>query len=296
MEIVLLGTGCPNVDPGRLGPAQLVLHGDITLLIDCGSGVTQRLIAAGTTGRDVDALLLTHLHSDHLVDLFQLISTSWQQGRDRPPRIFGPSGTRRFVDGLMETWRPELEQRKAHEARKSNIALEPEVIEFEAGEIYREGGLVVEAVEVDHRPVAPAFGFVVRADGETVVFSGDTRRCPALISAARDADLLVHEVFIHREFTAVPGRTQDTIANVAAYHTASREVGKVAAEANVRGLLLTHFVPSRFDREALLEEVRADFPGPLLIGEDLMRVDITTGTVRHAGAVMSFGPGWFGKK
>ena len=130
---------------------------------------------------------------------------------------------------------------------------------------------------------------------QTAVFSGDTRRCPALISAARGAGLLVREMFIHREFTPVPGRSKDTIANVASYHTAAHEVGEVAAEAGVRCLVLTLFVPSRFDRDALLEEVRTDFSGPLLIGEDLMRIDLTTGTVRHAGAVMSFGQGWFGK-
>src|SRR3546814_8928748 len=86
---------------------------------DLGSGVTQRLVAAGTPGRALDALLLTHLHSDHLVDLYQLIVSSWHQGRDRPLPVYGPPGTRRYVEGLMALWEPELSLRIAHEKRPS---------------------------------------------------------------------------------------------------------------------------------------------------------------------------------
>src|SRR3546814_6522148 len=96
MEIVFLGTGCPVVSTERYGPAQLILADNAKILVDCGSGVTQRLVAAGTPGRALDALLLTHLHSDHLVDLYQLIVSSWHQGRDRPLPVYGPPGTRRY--------------------------------------------------------------------------------------------------------------------------------------------------------------------------------------------------------
>jgi ribonuclease Z len=133
MEITLLGTGCPVVHTGRYGPAQVVRHDGHAVLIDCGSGVTQRLLGAGLSGREIDAVLLTHLHSDHLVDLFQLIVSSWHQGRDRPQRVFGPPGTRAYVDGLMALWRPELEQRIAHERRPSTAALEVEVTEIGPG-------------------------------------------------------------------------------------------------------------------------------------------------------------------
>src|SRR5579872_5195468 len=127
MKVTLLGTGCPQCDPDRLGPASLVQHGGHQLLIDVGSGATQRLISAGSSGRKLQAVLLTHLHSDHIVDLFQLVISSWHQGRDRPQRIYGPAGTRRFVDRLMALWRAELEQRIAHEIRPSTAALEVEV-------------------------------------------------------------------------------------------------------------------------------------------------------------------------
>lgn len=286
MELTLLGTGCPNVDPQRMGPAQLIRHGGHALLIDCGSGVTQRMVSAGFPCREIDAVLLTHLHSDHLVDLFQLISTSWQRGRDRPQRIHGPPGTRRFVEGTLELWKTELEGRIAHEARASTAALETEIVEFAEGEVLRLGELTVEAVKVNHQPVENAFGFICTTPGEKVVISGDTTYCPPLIQAARGADLLVHEVFIHRGIQVVPGiRTQETIDNVSSYHTVSDVVGKVAAEAEVQGLVLSHFVPTQFDKQALLDEVRRDFGGFLAIGEDLMKIDVTARTVSHAGAL-----------
>jgi ribonuclease Z len=290
MEIVFLGTGCPVVSTERYGPAQLILAEGARLLVDCGSGVTQRLVAAGTPGRDLDALLLTHLHSDHLVDLYQLVVSSWHQGRDRPLPVYGPPGTRRYVDGLMALWEPELSLRIAHEKRPSIDALKVEVTEIAAGQTLAFGGLAVEVVEVDHKPVRHAFGFVFRAGGRTLALSGDTRRCAALIAAARGADLLVHEVFVHREMPVVPGvRSAETVANVAGYHTLSGEVGKIAAEAGVKALALTHFVPPAADRAALLAEVAADFGGPLVLAEDLLRIDLAARRIAYRNAVIGLG-------
>lgn len=290
MEFVFLGTGCPVVSTERYGPAQLILGEGAKVLVDCGSGVTQRLLAAGTPGRDLDALLLTHLHSDHLVDLFQLVISSWHQGRERPLPVYGPPGTGRYVEGLMALWEPELAQRIAHEKRPSTAALEVAVTEIAAGETLAFGGLTVSVVEVDHRPVRHAYGFVFEGGGKRLAISGDTRRCPALIEAARGADLLVHEVFVHREMPVVEGvRSAETVANVAGYHTLSSEVGKIAAEAEVACLALSHFAPPACDRKALLEEVTADFPGPVILGEDLMRIDLARGSLTHGNAHLSLG-------
>jgi ribonuclease Z len=185
MELTLLGTGCPQCDPERLGPASLVRYAGRAFLIDCGSGVSQRLVAAGSAGAALDAIFLTHLHSDHIVDLFQLVISSWHQGRDRPQRVFGPPGTRRFVDGLLALWQAELAQRIAHEVRPSTAALNVEVNEIAAGEVFRIDDLAVSAVAVNHLPVRHAFGFVFAAGGRRLVFSGDTAFCPALVEAAR---------------------------------------------------------------------------------------------------------------
>jgi ribonuclease Z len=290
MQITLLGTGCPQCDPDRLGPAALVRAAGRAFLVDCGSGATQRLVSAGSSGAALDAVLLTHLHSDHLVDLYQLIVSSWHQGRDRPQRVFGPQGTRRFVEGTLALWRDELALRLAHERRPSTAALEVEVTEIAPGTVLDEGGVAIEAVAVDHAPVREAYGFVFRAAGLAAAFSGDTRRCPALVEAARGADLLVHECFIHREMHAKPGvRSAETIAAVASYHTLSSEVGKVAAESGVKALALTHFVPTRFDKHALLAEVARDYAGPILVGEDLMTIDLAARSVAYRGALIGLG-------
>jgi len=287
MELVLLGTGCPQCDPDRRGPASLVRHGGLNFLVDCGSGVTQRLVEAGASGAAIDALLLTHLHTDHLVDFYQLVISSWHQGRDRPQRVFGPEGTRRFVEGTMELWRTERELRIAHEKRPSTRAFEIAVTEIGPGGFWDEDGVRIEAVAVAHQPVRQAFGFVFAAGGRRLALSGDTTRCPALIEAARGADALLHECFIHREMRVGPGRSAEGMRNIAAYHTLSDVVGKVATEAGVGMLILNHFVPTRFDRGALAAEVRRDWRGPLAIGEDLMRYDLDTRTLAHRDVVVA---------
>ena len=120
--------------------------------------------------------------------------------------MVGPAGTRAFVEAQMEAWRFDLERRIRHECRPSTVALEVEVEEVAHGDRLAVGGIDVEVVEVDpHVPVVPALGFVFRAGGRAAALSGDTRFCPALIEAARGADLLVHEVFIHREMKPVKG-------------------------------------------------------------------------------------------
>lgn len=290
MKVTLLGTGCPIADEDRFGPATLVRGPESNILVDCGSGVTQRLLSAGCPGRGVDALLLTHLHSDHLVDLYQLIISSWHQGRPRPWRIYGPPGTRDYVDGLMDLWRKEREGRIAHEQRPDTVGLEVEVEEVADGEVLKLGDFEVSVVEVNHKPVPVAFGFVFRHQGLSAVISGDTTYCPELIAAARNTDLLVHEVFLHRDLPEIPGvRTREGTNNVASYHTLSNVVGKVAAEAGARCLMLTHFVPTRFDRETLLAEVRESYEGPLIIGEDLMTYDVGERTLWVGEALLTFG-------
>lgn len=282
MDLTLLGTGCPSVDLDRHGPANLVDGGaGARILVDCGSGVTHRLLEAGCPGSEIDALLLTHLHSDHIVDLFQLIISSWHQGRDRPQRVIGPPGTRRFVNGLLELWKPELDQRIAHEKRPSIDALSVEVDEISGGDTLSFGGMSVDVVAVNHLPVKHAFGFIFKTTGEKLAISGDTTYCPSLIKAAQGCDMLLHEVLIHRELPVIDGkRTAETVTAMQAYHTVSDQVGKVAREAKAKSLVLTHFVPPKFDEKGLLDEVQKDFKGPVIIGEDLMRLSVSDGTRR----------------
>jgi ribonuclease Z len=286
MRITLLGTGCPAVHPRRLGAAQLIEGGGARLLVDCGSGCTQRLVEAGHSPATPDALLVTHLHSDHLVDLWQLTVAGWHAGRARPLRLYAPPPVLAHARALEAAWAEERAQRLAWEARPNPDGFALELIAIEPGQTLHFGELRVTVIEVDHRPVAPALGFLFADGHHRLAFSGDTRRCPGLIEAARDCDLLVHEVFAHGVMQPREGvRSAATIRAVEAYHTTATEVGALAAEAGARALLLTHIVPPDVPPERLLADVRAHYAGPVIVGEDLVTVDLATLTVRWRGMV-----------
>jgi len=288
--VTLLGTGCPNVSPRRYGAGQLVECGGLKLLVDIGSGVTQRLVEAGSNGAEIDALLVTHIHSDHLVDLYQFIISAWHQSRDRPQVIYGPPGIRKLVEAHMDAWKDERELRIQFEKRTSTAAFEIEVHEFdEGGELIGHDGARISAVRVDHNPIEYAFGFVFEADGRKLVLSGDTRPCDGLIEVAKGADVLVHEVFQHGRSRAPSGtRTSQSIEQVESYHTLSTDVGDVARKADVGALILTHLVPPDADPSQLIADARKDYPGFIAVGEDLMRIDVARRSVAWRQANVAF--------
>ncbi|CAD7697622.1 unnamed protein product [Ostreobium quekettii] len=290
LNVTFLGTGVPIPSPTRFGPSSLVRGANATILIDCGSGVTQRLAALGLTGAQVNALFLTHLHADHVVDIFQLLVTGWGARRDRPLPIYGPVGTRAFLEGQMHAWQPEFDHRidYAGDARDA-LALDLNVTEFGNGSIGAFYGLEVTAIEVDHRPLVPAYGFLVQGEGQRVVFSGDTRPTAAITTAAKGADLLVHEVVIP---AALPRWPSEAAERIAAWHTRSDEVGKIAHEAGVGCLALNHIAPPNADRGSLLLDVAADYGGPVVVAEDLWTVDVSRGWLTVAGGgVLALGRG-----
>jgi ribonuclease BN (tRNA processing enzyme) len=280
MRVTLLGTGCPVVDLHRYGPAALVEAGQETWLVDCGSGVSQRLLAHGSTGARLTGLILTHLHSDHTVDFIQLLVSGWHQGRTSPLRVFGPRRTAEFFGALLDAWRPEFEQRAAHELRP-RAGLEAHIEEIDGHWSLDSGALRITNTEVRHQPIPQAFGFRFDApDGASAVVSGDTAYCPELIELARGCDLLVHEAFVHWAYLEQRrGSNDQARANIRAYHTTTAEVGKVAAAAGAGHLALTHFVPVRFDRARVVAEIRRDYGGGLSLGEDGMSFAVEPGRV-----------------
>ena len=279
MRVTLLGTGCPIADPIRYGPAALVEAGPETWLVDCGSGVTQRLLAHGSSGSRITGLILTHLHSDHTVDFIQLLLSGWHQGRSAPLRVYGPSRTKSFFGALLDAWQPEFRQRLAHELRPPE-GLGVEIEEIDGAWRMETPHVTITNTEVRHQPIPQAFGFRFDGDGASAVISGDTAYCPELIGLAKDCDLLVHEAFVHwaqEERSKKAGHDPQGSDNVRAYHTSTDEVGKVAREAGAKNLALTHFVPQIFDRQRVVADVRADFAGGLFLGEDLMSFQVANG-------------------
>ena len=275
MQLILLGTGCPIVDYRRFGPANLISTNKSSILVDCGSGVTQRLKEAKVSTADIDALFLTHLHSDHVVDLYQLIISSWHSYRTKSWKIYGPRGTKKFVKKLMNTWKDERILRIKNEHRSSVQAFNIRVTEFsEYGKI-KIKDLVVEYFTVDHKPVKYAYGFNFFHQKKKLTISGDTKPCENLMKYGQLTDVLLHEVFIENEIHSLfRMRSKKTLHNVKAYHTLSTIVGKVAKITRCKKLVLTHFVPTQFNEKKLIDVVTKDFGKKPIIGKDLLKITI----------------------
>jgi len=275
MKLTLLGTGCPSVDYNRCGSSNLISTKKTNILVDCGSGVTQRLNESGNNLADIDALFLTHLHSDHVIDLYQLIISSWHSDRDSIWRIYGPKGTKKFVDQIFLAWKSERELRISYEKRKSKKALKYKVYEFRKTGLITINDIKIRYFEVDHKPVPFAYGFSFFYKNKKLTISGDTRPCESLMQNARNSDVLLHEVFIEYEMNKTSKlRTKKTLHNVKEYHTPSNLVGKVAKLTNCKKLVLTHFVPTRFNALRLKKIVKEDFGKEPIIGEDLLTINI----------------------
>jgi ribonuclease Z len=275
MELTLLGTGCPSVDHKRFGPSNLITSQKTKVLVDCGSGVTQRLHQLKVSSADIDALFFTHLHSDHAVDLYQLIISSWHSYRTKSWKIYGPKGTKKFVNKIMDAWSDERKLRISYEARATAKAFEIDVIEFKDSGNIKIKDINVKYFEVDHKPVKFAYGFCFTNKNKKLTISGDTKPCENLMKYAQKSDVLLHEVFIEGEIIKTNKmRTKKTLHNVKSYHTTSSEVGKVAFITQSKRLVLTHFVPTQFNRGRLKNIVKKDFGKNPIIGEDLMKIKI----------------------
>ena len=273
MKLTLLGTGCPSVDYKRCGASNLVLTKKTKILIDCGSGVTQRLNQSKNSSADIDALLLTHLHSDHIVDLYQLFISGWHTGRETKFKVFGPKGLKSHFNKIFEAYKEELDLRKEWEKRPNVEGLAYEIIEINNELKIELDNATIESVKVDHHPVDPAFGYKFILGPKNIIFSGDTRYCEVLEKSSKDADILVHEVFVGLDYDPVR-MSSDTIENISDYHTTPEEIGVLASNASVKKLILNHFVPPVFDEDVLVERIAKHFDGEIVVGKDLMQFDI----------------------
>ena len=189
IEVTLLGTGSPIPDARRAGPSTLVRAGGQTFLVDCGRGVQQRMTAVGTGANALTALLLTHLHSDHIADLGDVLITRWVTTFDPNPvplPIIGPPGTAEVVDATLKAFGFDIGYRIAHHA---DLTSPPpvEVHEYTDGMVWDRDGVTIRVAPTDHRPVAPTIGFRIEHGGASVVLAGDTVPCESLDALAAGA-------------------------------------------------------------------------------------------------------------
>ena len=273
IEVTLLGTGSPIPDPHRGGPATLVRAGEQVLLVDCGRGVLQRAAAVGVGAGNLSALLITHLHSDHITDLGDVITTRWVMTLVPPPlTILGPPGTRAVVEATIASLGPDIGYRIDHH---DDITQGPvvEVHEHLEGPVWEHGDVRISVAPTDHRPVAPTIGFRVDHDGTSVVLAGDTVPCAGLDALAAGADALVHTVIRKDLLESVP---LQRIVDVCDYHSSVEEAAATAARAGVGTLVLTHYVPALVPGQEDEWRARAatEFGGRIELGDDLHRVEV----------------------
>lgn len=297
LHVGLCGSGSPFPDEQRAGPCTLVLAGQRLFIFDAGSGSVRNIGRMGFTHGRIDAVFLTHFHSDHIDGLGELMLQRWvSTGRREPLPVHGPAGVEQVVAGFMQAYAQDQHYRVAHHGQATVPAsgfggvARPFLI-GPSGRVtvLDEGGVEVVAFLVDHAPVHPAVGYRVSYKGRRVVISGDTRQSAAVQREARGADVLLHEalspVLVDR---LKQGAVQAGRANLAKvfddildYHATPEQAAATARDAGVRLLLLHHIVPALplpGLEQAFLGRAGEIFDGALRVGRDGDFVSLPAGS------------------
>ncbi|MBL8583614.1 MAG: MBL fold metallo-hydrolase [Rhizobiaceae bacterium] len=274
-RLVILGSkGGPAIRPGGPSPtASLLELGGRRVVVDCGLGVTRGLVETGMELKALDLVFVTHLHSDHVVELGPLLHTAWTAGLAKKVRVLGPAGTGHLWNRFLQSLEFDIETRIADEGRpdlRDMVAVE----EFAEGPIFADGGLTATALRVLHPPVTDAFALRFEMAGRAIVFSGDTAYFEPLAVFAKDADILVHEAMLAEGVDRLVARTGNGARlkeHLLASHSFAEETGRIATQAGVRRLVLNHLIPA--DDPAIgaadwEKAVRNTWSGPLTVARD----------------------------
>jgi ribonuclease BN (tRNA processing enzyme) len=280
-RLILLGTrGGPRVDQeGRKNASTLLLIGGTPYVVDCGYGTSRQLLAAGVPLGGLRYVFLTHHHSDHTLDFGPMLYNAWIAGLGDELHAYGPPGTQEMTEAFFRSMRLDIETRIADEGRPDlrRLVFVHEV--DRAGVVLQNAAVKVTAARVNHPPIEHAYAFRFDASDRSVVISGDTAYAPSLVSLAKGADVLVHEVLYLPGVESLLKRAQNASRlreHLLASHTPPEDVGRVAAQAGVKTLVLSHFVPGddpEITDEQWAQGVRKHFGGRIVVGKDLMEVE-----------------------
>ena len=313
LHILLCGTGSPIPDPKRADACTAIIAGGHVVIIDAGPGAWAKLAQANVLAAQIDTVLLTHLHSDHIGDLGEIAVQSWIGGRKIPIEIYGPpapdayklpqdvegdtfgtAGTADVVEGFAQAYNSDAAFRIVHHdtehmppegARMIGHDI-PKPGAEEAVTVLDEDRLKIQAFLVSHDPAEPAYGYRIDYEGRTAVVSGDTKKVQNMVRFAKDADVLVHEALNPQMaemlaasldqagHTRQAKMTRDTLD----YHTSPVEAAGIADEANVKLLVLAHIVPAlpnALMRHMFMRDVSAARgSGDTLLGRDLLLISL----------------------
>jgi ribonuclease Z len=274
MKITLLGTGSPLPNPDRSGPATLVQTTHANILFDAGRGVVMRLAGAQLLPIMLSGVVLTHLHSDHVCDLNDVITTHWVMSPG-PTKltIVGPVGTRAFVDATLASLRADIGYRIDHHA-DLNEGPFLDVLEVHPGETFTIGGETVLVGATDHRPVEPSLAYRIESGEQSIVIAGDGVPCASLDELVKGASAYVQTVIRDDLVKQVPSaRLQDILD----YHSSVEQAADTARRAGVQALVMTHYVPApNPGSEDEWRALASAFEGLIVMGSDLTSLDLDT--------------------
>lgn len=274
-QVVLLGTGTPNADPERSGPAVAIVVNDTPYLVDFGAGVVRQAAAMSPSyggpiaGLEVDKLshaFLTHLHSDHTVGLPDLLLTPWVLERDRPLELFGPEGTKSMAAHILKAYDADIKYRLYGLEPANDQGWRVNAHEISEGLVFEDDNVKVEAFPVRHGTWPNAFGYRFTTPDRVVVISGDAAPGASLEKYAQGADILIHEVYSVEGFQRRDPYWQKYHST---NHTSSHELGEIASRVKPGLLVLYHILFWGASGDTVLEEVHERYSGEVVLGNDL---------------------------
>lgn len=279
MKITLLGTGSPLPSATCAGPSTLVQAGGANLLVDAGRAVVMRLLPAGSPPPFLSAVLLTHLHSDHICDLNDVITTRWVASPAATPfDIYGPVGTKKMVDGLLAMLSADEQYRLDHHDDLRAVGpMAVNVHEIEPGDSFTIGEVTISVHRTDHRPVAPTVGYRIEHGGVVAALAGDTIPCAELDAMCAGADFYVQTVVredqVRQLAELIP--TGQRFLDILDYHSTVEQAAQTAARNSVKTLVLTHYVPALQpgQEDEWRQMAAAHFAGEIVVGPDLTSVE-----------------------
>ncbi|WP_245544334.1 MBL fold metallo-hydrolase [Oceanicola granulosus] len=280
--MVLLGTkGGPAIRPGSSMPTSnlLCLEGE-QIVVDCGLGVSRGLVDQGMQLRDLSLIFITHLHSDHYLELGPLLHTAWTAGLKTRVDVYGPAGVDAYWQAFLASMRADIDLRIEDEGRpdlRDLVAIHV----MDAGHVMVRNGVAVSALRTEHPPLVDTFALSFKTDGVHVVFSGDTAPLPALEDFARGADLLIHEAMLKSALPALTARvgngSEKLMQHLLRSHTSAHDVAQTATRAGATRLALSHLIPSddpSYGPQDWHDAVAGHYDGALIVGHDGLRIDL----------------------
>lgn len=280
--VALLGAkGGPAIRPGSTMPTSSLLSlGGVRIVVDCGLGVTRGIVDQGMALADLRHIFITHLHSDHYLELGPLLHTAWTAGLKAKVEVWGPKGLADYWSAFLQSMKADIDLRIEDEGRPDLRGLLA-IHEIEEGGVCEIDGIRVLAQRNIHPPLIDTFSLRFEGAAKAVVFSGDTAFFPPLADFARGADLLIHEAMLEEAVETLIARVGNTDGRLRTHllrsHSFAPEAAKIAALAEVGALAVHHMIPS--DDPAFTEEhwqaaVRPHWSGPFFMGRDGLRIDL----------------------